>query len=136
MLTRATSRVIGRGAARQTTGHEPGRGGDPVGSPVWPLAVGVLIVPPDFTGRTRAEDRLALALGAYRLGYYLLDLIDVPAWHAPDGAGAWTPVWGLAKRAAVDAVVVHRPGPQGLYRIPTAPPGMERLAIRVLRADS
>ena len=74
--------------------------------PVWPLAVGAVIAPHDFTGRARSEDRLSLALGAYRLGYYLLDLLDIPAWGPLDWAGAWSPVWELVDRAGAEAVVI------------------------------
>ena len=101
----------------------------PAGSPVWPLAVGVVLAPAGFTGRTRAEDRLTLALGAYRLGYFLLDLIDVPAWEAADQQRAWAPVWELVLRARADAVIVH--GRQD-RRVPKPPVALRRLPVRVL----
>lgn len=112
-------------------GRVLGRGGEPSDSPAWPLAVGAVIAPNAFTGRTRTGDRLALALGAYRLGYYLLDLIDIPAWGSLDWAGAWSPVWDLAERAGADAVVVF---PRVVRTIPDPPDGL-RAQIRELCPD-
>jgi hypothetical protein len=100
---------------------------------VWPLAVGVVLAPAGFTGRTRADARLALALGAYRLGYFLLDLIDVPARESVDPADGWAPVWDLVLRTRADAVVVH--GRQQGRRVPRPPVGLRRVAIRVLAIE-
>ena len=103
--------------ARQGVGHrlgrEPARGLDGAGSPVWPLAVGVVLSAKGFNGRTLAEDRLALALGAYRMGHFLLDLIDVPAWAAADETRGWAPVWYSCygpMRTPSSSTVVRRPG--------------------------
>jgi len=86
-LTRASSRLTSRTARRVARAvSDDGEEVSPVGSPVWPMAVGAVLAPQGFTGRTRTEDRLKLALGAYRMGYFLLDLIDVPAWDGADDA--------------------------------------------------
>jgi hypothetical protein len=103
-----------------------------LGSPVWPLAVGVVLSAKGFTGHTLAEDRLALALGAYRMGHFLLDLIDVPAWAAADETRGWAPVWDLVMRADADAVVVH--GGEA-PRLPSPPPQLRGLPIHVLTPD-
>jgi hypothetical protein len=94
--------------------------------------VGAVIAPNAFTGRSRSEDRLALALGSYRLGYYLLDLIDIPAWGSLDWASVWSPVWDLVGRAGADAVVVF---PRVARQIPACPEGMGGVRIRQLRPD-
>jgi hypothetical protein len=127
MLTRHAPLARLRRGPDTTAG--PVRGGDPTGNPVWPIAVGVVLAPAGFTGRTRAEDRLALALGAYRIGFFLLDLIDVPAWESADQARAWAPVWDLVLRTHADAVVVHDREASPLPRPPMA---LRRLSIRVL----
>jgi hypothetical protein len=85
------------------------------------MAVGVVLVPQGFSNGSRVEQRLALALGAYGMGFFLLDLLDVPAW-AVDPAQGWAPVWDLAARTCADAVIVYggtradRPRPPGRLR--------------------
>lgn len=98
------------------------------GGLVWPMAVGVVLVPQDFTGVTRAEQRLALALGAYRMGFFLLDLLDVPAW-AVDPERGWAPVWELVRRVDAIAVIVHGGADADLPRPPT---GLRCLAVHRL----
>lgn len=136
MLTRHASLARLRRGHALLGGPAPGaaRSGsiDPAGSPVWPLAVGVVLAPATFTGRTRAEDRLTLALGAYRLGYFLLDLIDVPAWDSADQARGWAPVWDLVLRTHAEAVVVH--GRQLGRTVPRPPVALRRVAVRVLES--
>jgi len=71
---------------------------------------------------------LALALGAHRRGFFLLDLLDVPAW-AVDPARGWAPVWELAGRAVADAVIVYGGVRSDLPR----PPGrMRGLPVHML----
>lgn len=130
MLKRVTSRALTR---RRRAGWMPGAAVDPSGSPAWPLAVGAVIAPHVYTGRTRADDRLALALGAYRLGYFLLDLIDIPAWRSLNWADAWSPVWELVERAGADAVVVY---PRIARQTPVPRDGILRLRIYQIRADA
>lgn len=110
----------------------PRRGSRSSDSPAWPLAVGAVIAPHDFTGRPRSKDRLTLALGAYKLGYYLLDLIDIPAWESLNWAGAWSPVWELVERAGAEAVVVF---PRVARQVPPPPGGMRNVRIRQLPPD-
>lgn len=129
MLTRVTSRALTR---RRRAGWMPGAAVDPSGSPAWPLAVGAVIAPHVYTGRTRTDDRLALALGAYRLGYFLLDLIDIPAWRSLNWADAWSPVWQLVERAGADAVVVY---PRIPRHVPDPPERLTQVTIRELRID-
>jgi hypothetical protein len=101
------------------------------GSPVWPMAVGVVLVPLDFTGQTRAEQRLSLALGAYRMGFFLVDLLDVPAWAA-DPTRSWAPVWDLAARTDAEAVIVHG----GLEPdLPDPPKGLRGLPLHLLSPE-
>jgi hypothetical protein len=95
------------------------------------MAVGVVLVPQDFTGQTRAEQRLALALGAYREGVFLLDLVDVPAW-AVDPARGWAPVWELAGRVMADAVIVY--GGAG-SQVPKPPGRLRGLPVHLLAPD-
>jgi hypothetical protein len=92
------------------------------------MGVGVVLVPQDFTGESRGEQRLMLALGAYGLGVFLLDLLDVPAW-AVDPVRAWAPVWELVARADAVAVIVF--GGAGL-QVPRPPGRLRGLAVHVL----
>jgi hypothetical protein len=80
--------------------------------------------------RIRTEDRFVLALGAYRLGY--IDLIGVPLWRPDQRAQAWAPVWELAARADVDAVIVH---PKDTRQFPRVPEHLGRVRMRVLRDE-
>lgn len=129
MLTR-TARAL-RGAGHRL-GRETAQGLDGVGSLVWPLAVGVVLAPLPVNGRSLAEDRLRLALGAYRLGHFLLDLIDVPVAGPADDAPGWAPVWELVKRAGADAVVVH--GGEAPW-LPRPPAELRSVPIHLLRPD-
>jgi hypothetical protein len=128
MLTRTARalREVGHHLGRETA-----RGLDGAGKLVWPLAVGVVLAPRPVNGRSLAEDRLRLALGAYRMGHFLLDLIDVPAWAATDDARAWAPVWELVERARADAVIVHGES----RRVPRPPTEMRNLPIHLLTPD-
>jgi hypothetical protein len=81
---------------------------DPAASPPWPLAVGVLLLPDGVPEASRAERRFVLALDAYRIGYFLLDVVEV---HAADGSAprvsAWVAVERIVRRAGADALVVR-----------------------------
>lgn len=82
-----------------------------------------------------AEHRLALALGAYRIGYYLLDLVEVRTTagslsHRSDPA-AWAGVERLAAGVGVDALVV-RCHPAAVF--PRALPDvLAHLSLRLVR---
>ena len=132
-LTRTSSRLTSRTARRiARAASDDSEDVSPVGSPVWPMAVGAVLAPQGFTGRTRTEDRLKLALGAYRMGYFLLDLIDVPAWDGADDARGWAPVWDLVLRTRADAVVVHSRQDR---RLPAPPVALRRLPVRLVSRD-
>jgi hypothetical protein len=111
---------------------------DPSASPPWPLAVGVLLTA-DYPSEERAERRLELALGAYRLGYYLLDLVEVDARTPADAvtrsrASVWDPVAALAARARPDALVVHVAHTcDGVGALPDLPPVLAALPIRLVQ---
>jgi hypothetical protein len=98
----------------------------------WPMAVGVLLVPQTLTGQPRVEQRLALALGAYRKGFFLLDLLDVPT-RAVDPALGWAPVWDLAARTVADAVIVYGGAKSD---VPKPPSRVQGLAVQVLPQES
>jgi hypothetical protein len=99
------------------------------------MAVGVTLIPQNFTGQTRAEQRFLLALGAYRMGFFLLDLLDVPAW-AQDSTRGWAAVWELAARADANAVIVHGDGTRsGKPEVPEPPGNLRRLPVHLLSPD-
>ena len=104
---------------------------NPIVSPPWPLAVGVILEAPDPQPRGRGERRLGLALEAYRLGYYLLDVIEVPA---SDGGGAdrWAVVQGLVDRCLPDALVVARS--EGAVALDEMPGALADLPLRWVAA--
>ena len=58
---------------------------------------------------------------------------DVPAWRSLDWADAWAPVWDLAQRAGVEAVVVY---PRIARQVPDRPSGMAHVAVRELRIET
>jgi hypothetical protein len=74
------------------------------GSPILPFAVGVLALaePTDSTGRVLA--RLDLALDTYKLGYFLLDIIEI----STHGTGCLATEL-LVSRATPDALVTRGP---------------------------
>jgi hypothetical protein len=81
---------------------------DPAASPPWPLAVGVLLLPDGVSGASRAEHRLVLALDAYRIGYFLLDVVEVHAvGSSVPRACDWVAVERIVRRAGADALVVR-----------------------------
>jgi predicted nucleic acid-binding protein len=67
------------------------------------MAIGVLGLPITATESDRLEARLALSLLAYKLGYFMVDTIELPARSAARKHG-W--VEALARRVGADAVVV------------------------------
>jgi hypothetical protein len=109
---------------------------DPSASPAWPLAVGVLMTG-DVASDERAERRLELALGAYRLGYYLLDLVEVDTWALADAGtrsptSVWDPVVALVVRAAPDALIFHLRDEAGV--LPDLLPVLAALPLRLVQA--
>jgi hypothetical protein len=85
----------------------------------------VLLLPAGTDATSVAEARLGLALGAYQLGYYLLDLLEV----APGAAGRWAPVEALVARSGADALVVHGASASLRAELPAALAG---LPVRLL----
>ncbi len=79
--------------------------------------------------RTTDTPPSRLALGAYQMRYFLL---DIPAWPAADEAASWAPVWELVARARADAVVVH--GGE-LCRLPKPPNQLRGLPMHLLTPD-
>lgn len=79
----------------------------PAASPPWPLAVGVLLLPDGVPAASRAEHRLVLALGAYRIGYFLLDLVEVDAARRSSSVSGWVAVERIVRRAGADALVIR-----------------------------
>jgi len=106
------------------------------GSPPWPLAVGVLLVPPGLGGKARTDRRLKAALDAYQLGYYLLDLVEV---DVDDGAAdawpldrGWARVQALVDRAVPDVLVVAADVP--CVQLPELPARLGGLPLRLVAA--
>jgi hypothetical protein len=70
-----------------------------------PFAIGVIVMPRESLegvgGRPTVTDRLAVALAAWRAGYFLLDTIEVDAEEPVDGPG-WARVWELAAATEPD----------------------------------
>ena len=96
------------------------------------MAVGVVLASWPVNGRSLAEDRFMLAMGAHKLGYFLLDLIDVPGWAGAEETLGWAPVWALALRAQAEAIIVYGgDSPQ----VPKPPTELRRLPVRVLAPD-
>jgi hypothetical protein len=126
MLTRTSSGVMVR--VGRSSGWHVGRGPCTCGV-VWSMAVGVVVVPVACTRWAREDDRLALALGAYKRGFYLLDLLDVPV--TGEVGTAWAPVWSLAARTTADAVVVYT---HDRIDVPCPPKG-RRLPVHVITPE-
>lgn len=105
----------------------------PAASPPWPLAVGVLLTASDVPVRARGERRLLVALDVYRLGYYLLDLLEVYSPTAPSpNDPAWIAVEELVVRSGADALVIaaHVPAMQ----LPRLPESLASLPLRLVAA--
>lgn len=69
-----------------------------------PLAIAVLGPAPGVTEEDHRKARLALALSAYQLGYFVLDIVEV----APGGqdSSGYTWVEALAERTDAAALVI------------------------------
>ncbi len=73
-----------------------------------PFAVGVLALSDPDDEESRTAERLALAMEAYRFGYYRIDTVEVRR----DGAG-YEAAESLAARAGADAFVTRGPVDRG-----------------------
>jgi len=112
---------------------------DPAASPPWPLAVGVLLTPRETAVRVRADRRLRVALDTYRLGYYLLDLLEVdpdadasPARALLPGQSVWAQVEDLVARSGADVLVIAADTP--VTQLPGLPARLAGLPLRLLAA--
>ena len=112
---------------------------DSAGSPPWPLAVGVLLTPRETAVRVRADRRLRVALDAYRLGYFLLDLLEVDpnidasrARGLRPGSSAWAQVEDLVARSGADVLVIAADSP--VVQLPGLPATLAGLPFRLLAA--
>lgn len=75
-------------------------------SPPWPWAVGIALIPsPDITGDLLREERLAVAVDAYKLGCFLVDTVTVPVGRLRDAGLAR--LLALAARVELEAFIVH-----------------------------
>lgn len=84
----------------------------------WPWAVGIALIPTsDVTGALLREERIAVALDAYKLGYFLVDTITVPVGR-PSNAGL-ARLLALADRIELEAFILHGslPEPAQLRRL-------------------
>jgi hypothetical protein len=83
---------------------------DPSAARPWPLAIGVLGMPATIGVPDARVARVDLALHAYKLGYFLLDTLQVTS--APDAA---TRRWleALARQVEADAFICAGPVDQG-----------------------
>lgn len=79
--------------------------------PLLPTAVGVLALQDPLAEADRRQARLVVALAAYELGYFLLDVIEVPAGIGGPGYD-W--IESLASRTDADALLVSGPVDHGL----------------------
>jgi hypothetical protein len=80
--------------------------------------VGIALIPSsDVTGALLREERIAVALDAYKLGYFLVDTITVPVGR-PSYAGL-ARLLALADRIELDAFLLHGslPEPAQLLRL-------------------
>lgn len=68
-----------------------------------PMAIGVLGLPMTATETDRLEARLDLALLAYKRGYFMVDIIELPA-RAPARKHAW--IEALTRRVEAEALFV------------------------------
>jgi hypothetical protein len=80
----------------------------------WPWAVGIVLMPLDVHGDVLREERLAVAVDAYKLGYFLMDTVTVPVVR-PGSAGR-ARLLALADRIELQAFILHGslPEPQQL----------------------
>jgi hypothetical protein len=74
----------------------------PESTPPLPLAIGVLSLPNATTQEDRRLARLSLALDAYKLGYFIIDILDITPGTDTSGY-AWAKT--LAQRTDADAFV-------------------------------
>jgi hypothetical protein len=74
----------------------------------WPMAVAVVAVPALAGEAERAEERVAVALLGYKLGYFVLDIIEVPPGvSGGDPDGGYARADALARRTDADAFIVR-----------------------------
>jgi hypothetical protein len=76
-----------------------------------PFAVGVLGLPSGQSAGQRRQSRLELALCGYKLGYFVIDIVEVGG-PPPDGAAdpsGYRLVEALATQTDADAFVVRGP---------------------------
>jgi hypothetical protein len=69
----------------------------------WPWALGVVLLPPATDRRRVRELRLTVAVEAYKLGLFLVDVLTVSAEHA---AIDLDDVRGMARRTTIDILLV------------------------------
>jgi hypothetical protein len=78
-------------------------------SPVgWPFAVGLARVPEADLGPEGADaesPRTTTALAAYKAGFYLIDVVEVPACTGVS-AKDWARLWSLVRRLDAEALFV------------------------------
>jgi hypothetical protein len=96
-------------------------------SPSWPLAVGVLLPGTPTPEGDEGDPRLDLSLGAYKLGYFLVDVVDI----ALSPVHGWQRVESLVARGVVDAVVVGAAAASG-DRAAALPPTLDRVVVRMI----
>jgi hypothetical protein len=72
---------------------------------------------------------LEVAMAAYLWGYFLLDTVEIPVGHSPDGPG-WSRVRRLATVAEAEALVVHGPVDRAVSDLLAAE---LRMVVRVAR---
>ncbi|HEY6795886.1 MAG TPA: hypothetical protein VI248_14495 [Kineosporiaceae bacterium] len=75
---------------------------DPAGAPPLPMAIAVLAIPPDAPQERRRPARLDAALLAYKLGYFLVDIVEVATGDDPSSY-AW--LEALAQQTEADAFI-------------------------------
>jgi hypothetical protein len=80
----------------------------------WPWAVGIVLIPLDIRGDLLREERIAVAVDAYKLGYFLVDTVTVPVGR-PGNAGR-ARLLALAARIEPQVFILHGslPEPQQL----------------------
>lgn len=71
-----------------------------------PFAAGVIVVGGTAEARSTRADRLAVALAAWRAGYFLVDTIEVDATEPVTGPG-WGQVWELVSATEADRLFTY-----------------------------